>query len=408
MQDARTLQDIIALGREISQINDLDVLLERILTVARQIVNADAGSIYLREGDRLKFNYTQNATMQAKLPAGRKLIYGTFTIPIDSHSIAGHVANVAKLLNIPDAYLIPADAPYSFDRKYDEVSGYRTSSMLTAPIVSHTGKVIGVLQLINAKDTEGNSIPFNRDLEPLVEHFADTAAVAIVRAQLTRDIIMRMISMAELRDPKETGPHVNRVAAYSVEIYEQWARKRGFDEAHIQRGRDVLRMASMLHDVGKIAIPDAILKKPGRLTDEEREVMNQHTYMGAKLFSDFYSEFDEASYLVALNHHEKWDGTGYPGHVNPKTGKSMPGYEGQNGKPLTKRGEDIPPFGRVVAIADVYDALSCRRVYKESWDEGRVLETLKQDSGTHFDPEMVEAFFASLDVIRSIASRYPD
>ncbi|MDP2227441.1 MAG: HD domain-containing protein, partial [Moraxellaceae bacterium] len=170
----------------------------------------------------------------------------------------------------------------------------------------------------------------------------------------------------------------------------------------------ILRMAAILHDVGKVAISDAILKKPGRLDDAEREAMKQHTIMGARLFSDKYSEFDEAAAVVALSHHEKWDGTGYPGNVNPADGKALPGYENSDGTPRPRKGEDIPVFGRLVALADVYDALGSRRVYKERWDEARVLEELKACSGTHFDPEMVETFFSCIETIRSINDRYPD
>ena len=167
-------------------------------------------------------------------------------------------------------------------------------------------------------------------------------------------------------------------------------------------------MAAMLHDVGKVAVSDLILKKPAKLDDDEYLVMKRHTYLGARLFADKFSSFDESAYLVALNHHEHWDGKGYPGHINPVTGLVIPGYEDSSGGARGKRGEEIPPFGRVVAIADVYDALSSRRAYKEPWSEDRVLQTLRSDAGKSFDPEMLDAFFDSLDVIRSIASRYPE
>jgi HD-GYP domain-containing protein (c-di-GMP phosphodiesterase class II) len=399
--------DILESGREIARIKDLDVLLERILTEARTFTSADAGSIYLREGDALRFSYTQNDTLQAKLAPRKKLIYSTFSIPITSRSIAGYVAGTGETVNIPDAYDIPETVTYCFDKSFDEASGYRTRSMLTFPIRSHRGEVTGVLQLINARDKSGGVISFGAEAEPLVSHFAETAAVAIERAQMTRAIIMRMISMSALRDPRETGAHVNRVAAYAVEIYEQWARMNGMDTDQIQRDRDSLRMGAMLHDVGKIAISDAILKKPARLDPEEVRAMQQHTYLGAQLFEEQFSDFDEASYVIALEHHEKWDGSGYPGHVNPMTGQPLPGCAAAEGGAQGKKGEEIHPFGRVVAIADVYDALSTRRSYKEAWDEDRVLETLRADSGTHFDPGMIDAFFESFEVIRSISERYP-
>lgn len=399
---------VLRVGREILRIQDLDVLLERILTEARRFVNAEAGSLYLKEGDTLKFSYTQNETIEAKLPPGRKMMYSTFSIPISNSSISGYVARNSEVLNIKNAYQIPPGAPYGFDREFDDASGYRTQSMLTFPIINSKKEVLGVLQLINARDESGKIVPFRDEDEPFVMHFADNAALAIERATMTRAIIMRMISMAELRDPKETGPHVNRVAAYSVELYEQWARGRGVNEDEIQHDRDILRMAAMLHDVGKIAISDSILKKPARLDPEERAIMEGHSLHGARLFTDKYSDFDDASLIVALCHHEKWDGTGYPGHIDPLTGDPLPGYDAQNGKARGKSGEEIHPFGRVVAIADVYDALSCKRSYKEAWPEEKVLDTLRQDAGTHFDPEMVEVFTSSMEAIRSISDRYPD
>jgi HD-GYP domain-containing protein (c-di-GMP phosphodiesterase class II) len=408
LSEKRKLNTIIKLGVDLAEVKDVDVLLERILHEARILVEADAGSIYIKEGDKLKFSYTQNDTMQQRLLPGRKLIYSTFSVPINSQTISGYVANTGEAVNIPDAYKLRSGLPFSFNKSYDDLSGYRTQSMLTFPLKTNRGDTIGVLQLINAKGTAGKVVPFSKRDEPLVLHFANMAAVAIERAQMTRSMILRTIRMAELRDPKETGAHVNRVAAYAVALYEAWAVKRGIEKDVIDKNRDILRMAAMLHDVGKVAVPDAILKKPGRLDDGEREVMKQHTIMGARLFSDRYSEFDEASAVVALNHHEKWDGTGYPGHINPYDGKVAPGYEKGDGTPRPKKGEEIPVFGRIVALADVYDALCSRRVYKERWQEAQVLDELKASAGTHFDGEMVETFLSNLDTIRSIHDRYPE
>lgn len=406
--EKQKLEQIIELGQEITQVKDKDILLERILAVARCFVNADAGSVYVREDDRLRFVSAQNDTLKKRLARGRKLIYTSFTIPADRSSIAGYVACTGEILNIPDVYNLPEGSPYSFNKEYDRVSDYHTQSMLTVPLKLNRRGIIGVMQLINARDGSGNIYPFLKEDEPLIRHFAGNAALAVEHAEMTRDIILRMIKMAELRDPKETGPHVNRVAAYSVEIYEAWAAARGIPADEIERNRDVLRMAAMLHDVGKVAIPDAILKKPGKLDPGEIAVMRQHAYLGSRLFTEHYSEFDDAASIVAANHHEKWDGTGYPGYIDTATGLPLPGYEMKDGGAMGKKAEEIPVFGRVVAIADVYDALSCRRVYKEPWDEERVLATLKSDSGKHFDPEMIDAFFASLDMIRSIAKRYPE
>lgn len=402
------LRKIIDLGFEISQIKDIDLLLEKILREARGFTNCDAGSIYVREGDRLIFRYAQNDTMQRQLPPGKKLPYSTFSIPISNSSIAGYVASNGSILNIADVYEVSSHFPFSFNRSYDDLTGYRTCSMLTIPLMNFRGDVIGILQLINAIDSHGDAIPFAHDDEEIILYFANNAANAIERAKMTREIILRMNKMAELRDPKETGPHVNRVAAYSVALYEAWAFKHELPQPEIDRNRDVLRMSAMLHDVGKVAISDNILKKPGRFTPEEFQVMKLHTLFGANLFSDIYSDFDESAAIVAISHHERWDGNGYPGHIDPLTQKALPGYEKEDGTARGKCGEEIPFFGRVVALADVYDALSCRRCYKEAWDESEVLENILSEAGKQFDPELVEVFSECIDTFRQIEKLYPD
>lgn len=133
--------------------------------------------------------------------------------------------------------------------------------------------------------------------------------------------------------------------------------------------------------------------------------MKSHTYMGARLFIDKQSEFDELAQLVALTHHENWDGTGYPGKIDVDTADPE---KLKKAKPRGLQGEEIPLFGRIVSIADVYDALVSHRVYKEAWTEEQVLEEIRKLSGTKFDPELVEIFFEVLPNIKAIASKYPD
>jgi len=186
------------------------------------------------------------------------------------------------------------------------------------------------------------------------------------------------------------------------------ALKRNLHQKEIDTNRDILRMAAMLHDVGKVAISDIILKKPGRINSDEFEIMKQHSLLGAQLFLGGQSDYDDAAAKVALTHHERWDGSGYPGYVDIHTGKPVPGHIDPEGLPLGKKGEDIPLFGRIVALADVYDALSSARIYKEAWDESEVLATIENEAGYHFDPELVEIFFSSIDMIKSIQNRYVD
>jgi HD-GYP domain-containing protein (c-di-GMP phosphodiesterase class II) len=176
----------------------------------------------------------------------------------------------------------------------------------------------------------------------------------------------------------------------------------------IDRNRDIFRMAAMLHDVGKVAISDTILKKPARFTEEEYDIIKQHTVLGARLFADRQSDFDDAAAVVALNHHERWDGKGYPGYVNVETGNPLPEHTNADGTAVGKKAEEIPLFGRIVALADVFDALSSARVYKEAWSEDQIFDTLRKDSGTHFDPELVDIFFNKIETIKSIQQRYQE
>lgn len=406
MDGNEKLKKVLQLGTELNTVQDVDILLERILLEARKFVNADAGTIYLKEGDELVFAHAQNDTKQKKLPYGRKLIYNSFKVPANKQSIAGYVAVTGETLCIPDVYKLGDGFPYRFDSTFDKKSGYETHSMLTFPLKDLSGEVLGVLQMINAVTPDGAITVFTDEDELYINHFASSASIVLQRAQITRSLVLRMVQMAELRDPKETGAHVNRVASYSVEIYENWARKRGYSEAEIEKTRDVFRIASMLHDVGKIAISDTILKKPARFTDDEYEVMKSHTYIGARLFKNKHSLLDELSSEVALTHHENWDGTGYPGYVDPDTGKALRINEA--GDPLPRKGEEISVFGRIVAIADVYDALNSKRVYKEAWDENEVLNEIKKLSGSKFDPELVDNFFEVVELLNAIRTKYPE
>ncbi|MCK5842272.1 MAG: HD domain-containing protein, partial [Candidatus Sabulitectum sp.] len=327
------LERVLAAGAILVNIGDIDILLEQILTEARFFTNADAGSIYTVEGNVLSFGHSQNETITGR---GERIPYTRFTIPKNRASMAGYVACTGEILNIDDVRKIPAEAPYSFDDSYDKISFYRTRSTLTLPLINNRRVVVGVLQLINARTDKREFVPFHSTMELLGKYYATLGALALERAMMTRTLLMRMVNMTEFRDPKETGPHVNRVGSYSVAIYDSWARTNSVEEDDRIHNRDVLRMAAMLHDVGKTGISDAILKKPSSLTKDERRVMENHCLIGAEVLRNCESTFDEMARDIALSHHENWDGSGYPHGL---------------------QGEDIPFMARITAIADVFDAL---------------------------------------------------
>jgi len=381
------LYELIAVSNEINRFKDIDTLLDHILYEARRFSNADAGSIFLCDKNEISFAYVQNDTLIKRDPTYKKYLYSNTKIPVDDSSIVGYVTSQKKVLIIDDVYDLDSSVPYTFNSNFDEKSCYRTSSMMAVPLLTSRDQAIGAIQVINAKDNN-NSIRFFTDEDKtFITFFANSASLAIEKAKMTREIILRMIKMAELRDPSETGVHVNRVASYSIEIYQHWAQKQKLPEDEIRKFKDVFRIASMLHDVGKVAISDTILKKPGKLTNQEFKIMQTHTSQGATLFQGNVSELDLLSATIAATHHEKWNGKGYP--------KGL-------------REDEIPIVGRIVALADVYDALMSKRVYKEAWKEEDVLRLLKEESGRHFDPDVVKSFFDIYDIIKTIRDKFPD
>ncbi|MCX5890608.1 MAG: HD domain-containing protein [Deltaproteobacteria bacterium] len=381
-------------------LEDLDALLDQVLLQARRLTAADAGSIYLKAHQVLHFSYVHNDTLFS--PAGsHKYVYASHTLPLDNQSLAGYVALTGESLIIDDAYRIPPALPFTFNKSFDEKSGYRTRSLLAVPLKTSREKIVGVLEVINALGEQGEVVPFTEKDRLILNYFAANAGAAIERARLTREVILRMIKMCELRDPEETGAHANRVGAYAAEIYHRWSLNQGLPPEEIKINQDLLRIAAMLHDVGKIAISDLILKKPTGLDLEEFTVMKFHTILGARLFQNPDSDLDVMSGEIALNHHERWDGSGYPGKIEDICRDQIRLGEG-------KRGEEIPIGARIVALADVYDALGTKRSYKDPLPEAEILEHIREQTGRHFDPEVVRAFLEIYDVIVAIKEKYQE
>jgi len=391
---------ILSISEALNQIKDIDSLLDRVLFEARRFSRADAGSIYLLENQKLRINFVQNDTLTRK-ESGKKYLYQNHSLEINDQSMAGYVALTKKPLIIADAYHLPQAVPYKFNRSFDESAAYLTCSVLTVPLITPYGKLIGIMQIINATDENNSVIPFSNEDELVVSFFANHAATSIEKAKMTREIILRMIKIAELHDPEETGAHVNRVAAYAIEIYSAWALNNRKSEDEIKRIRDILRIAAMLHDVGKVAISDLVLKKNGPLSADEFKQMKGHVILGARLFKDSTSDWDDMAAEIALNHHEKWDGTGYPGEITDLFAENCSSGPG-------KKGAGIPLAARIVALADVYDALTSERIYKDSWPEEKVLQHIRDQKGKHFDPELVDIFFSIYDVLRAIKNKYSE
>jgi response regulator RpfG family c-di-GMP phosphodiesterase len=379
-------------------IRDLDSLLERVLTEARQFVGADAGTIYLAARGYLYFSFVQNDTL-FRGETKDKYIPSGAALAIDKGSLAGYVAKTGETILIDDVYHIQSTVTYSFNPAFDQKTSYRTRSILCVPLKTRDNEIVGVLQLINAKNEKGEVVAFSVQDELFISQFALNAADAIEKARLSREMVLRMVDLAELRDPFETSQHAKRVGAYAVELYEKWAQRRGISQREVRKISEALRTAAMLHDVGKVAVSDTILKKAGSLTYDETLKMRQHTVLGARLFRrTTTSLWDSMSADVALNHHENWDGTGYPGHIDNIFAKI---YMGPG-----KKGTEIPIYARVVTISDVYDALISRRSYKQGWRQEHALRFMRYQAGKKFDPELVSIFLRMDELLVAIAKKY--
>lgn len=392
--------EFLGIMEELHHLKDLDAaLLDALLLQARRLTAADAGSIYLVEDNALNFSFLHNETL---FSAGRtKHLYTSHTLSLDHHSIAGYVACTGQTVVIDDVYKIPESVPYSFNRFFDDVSGYRTKSLMAIPLKTSQGKIVGVLQIINPLGPGGERRHFTDRDCTVLGYFADNAGVTVERALLTREMVLRMIKMCELRDPQETGAHANRVGAYAAEIYHHWALGNGISEPEIKRNRDLIRTAAMFHDLGKIAISDLILRKPKGLEQDEFTIMKYHTIYGARLFKNPNSDLDVMSGEIALNHHERWDGSGYPGKIDDIFADRLQLGPG-------KRAEEIPRSARIVALADVYDALVSKRVYKDPLSEEEALKFIREQAGRQFDPDVVAAFLSIREMIAAIRNRYQD
>ena len=225
-------------------------------------------------------------------------------------------------------------------------------------------------QISNQKET----------LEIQVEERTLQLQTALNLAKQTEyEISIRLGRASEFRD-LETGGHIKRMSHYSKLL----AKLCGLSDEECE----LVLYAAPLHDIGKVGIPDSILLKPGRFEGNEFEIMKQHAALGAKMLEGA-GQFPvlQAGHVIALEHHEKYDGSGYPSG---------------------KQGEDIHLYARIIAIADVFDALSSKRVYKESMDLEKVLDIMKADSGTHFDPKLIELFLNNLDQFLEIKETYKD
>jgi len=236
--------------------------------------------------------------------------------------------------------------------------------------------MINITSALHRRDLEMRNRDYIRELEEKVgRHRALHSTIAPLEAAedpaaapiTTEEVIGRLSGALSARD-EETGNHIRRMSSLSAFL----AGRAGIGQAHPKD----MRLASALHDVGKIGVPDAVLRKPGPLSTEEQEVMQRHTLIGHRMLCDSASPLLQLGASIALTHHERWDGSGYPNRM---------------------AGDDIPPEGRVTAIADVYDALTSHRVYRSALEPGDAIAHMRSGRGRHFDPHLLDLFVDTVD-----------
>lgn len=358
------LHSMAVLGDRASKGIDQDVVMHDLLLGGMVALQATSAALYRVDGDLLRRQYA--VPDAAQMPD---------ELPLDGQTIVARIAHGHSVLT-------------------ETCKPFGTGTALPtlgAPMVDPDGEVQAVILLMR-----GRSSPFAREDENAVASLAAILEGALQRTALTRTNIERMIRMASMRDPSETFSHTNRVAGMSLVLFNAWCDRHAIPMERRLREGDLLRTGAMLHDVGKVAIPDGILKKPAALTPDEYSTMMRHTTEGAALFGGHRTPFDRIAHDIVLHHHQRWNGRGYPAVEQP------------DGTMAPLRGENIPLTARIVAIADVYDALLSTRRYKRAWSRTETADYLRQQSGEHFDPELVELAIGLLDELDAARAEFPE
>lgn len=348
---------LVRFGQRLSGVTRLEPLLSLLANEVRHILGAERCSIFLLDESRKELTSSVAHGLD-----GREL-----RLPI-GQGIAGHVAKTGAALNVPDAY-----RDRRFNQDIDRLTGFRTRTILAVPLKDNKGAVLGVFEVLNKKRAQ-----FDAEDEGLLRLLASLASAAIDNAQLYESLrrshletIYRLALTAEFRDQEDTAAHLQHISRYSKIL----ALKVGLSEPRAEE----IQYASPLHDIGKVAISDAILKKTGKYTPEEYDEMKKHTYYGWKILDKAETPLLRLACSVALTHHERFDGKGYP--------KGL-------------KGDEIPLESQIVSVADVFDALMSERVYKRAWTWEETSKYIKEQSGQQFAPLVVDAFFKGTDEIR--------
>jgi len=371
LSDKQQLDLLFSYTAKIAAEQEVDKLLVLMADLGRQLVVADRCSIWLKDKQKKElWTKVAHGVPELRIPAGT--------------GVVGQSIQSGEIINIKDAYKDPRH-----NHDVDGKTGYHTRSILVVPFKNAKGKIMGAFQAINKRTEVG--VFSEADIERLnltaaysgkslesAQLYKQTVDLLKEIEETQREVILRLGEVGESRS-KETGFHVKRVAEYSYLL----AKKFGLSYAEAME----IKIASPMHDIGKVAIPDAILKKPGRLTEEEFLTMKKHAEIGRQVLEKSNRSLLKAAATIAGSHHEKYNGTGYP--------------EGL-------KGEAIPLMGRIVAIADVFDALANERCYKPAWPREKIELLFREERGEHFDPRLTDLLLENLDEFYKINEMYSD
>ena len=353
------LVSLVKISRSITALTDIDELLKVIAEETKNAIQADRCTVFLwdKETDELwsKVALGLDESQEIRFPADKGL--------------AGYVVKKGEALNIPDAY-----KDSRFNPEVDKKTGYKTKTILCMPIMNNNREIIGAFQVINKIDGI-----FTKNDEDLLIAIGGSASIALENAQLFdqqlqmyreqklmfESFIDTLATSIDARD-KITAGHSTRVRMYSSILAEAVGLP--------PKERLLIEKAAILHDIGKIGIRDSVLQKDGKLTDEEYKHIQEHVKITHNILNKIYMSSDFRIITeMACSHHEKWDGTGYYRHL---------------------KGEEITLGGRILAVADVFDAITSKRHYRDKMPIVNVLDILMKGAGSHFDKNLVDTFLS--------------
>jgi HD-GYP domain-containing protein (c-di-GMP phosphodiesterase class II) len=358
------LEELLRISGELAGEHDPRVVIGRLSEVAQRLMDVEVCSIFVHDPrQHTLYSVVHHATDSA------------IHFP-ETHGIAGLAFTQRKVVVCNDPY-----NDYRFNPEIDRKTGFTTRGLFAAPIIDNKGVALGVVELVNRHDGVAFEEADAQRFAPLFTYISAFTQNVLLHQRLEETqeaIVLKLASASRFKD-KETHNHTVRVGHYAGLIAEGI----GLDADQVR----LVRLAAPMHDIGKVGIPDAIIHKEGALSTEERTEINRHTIYGHDILAGGGNALTDLAAVIALQHHERWDGTGYPNRVSRK---------------------NIDEAARMTSIADVFDALTSKRAYKEAWPLDKAFDELKKCGGSHLDPYLLTCFLDSRPRVVEIREQFPD